>query len=40
MEDILAVLNYGDQRKVQFTSFRLQGPAQDWWLQKKGEYEM
>jgi hypothetical protein len=40
IEDIFAALHYGDQRKVQFASFRLQGPARDWWLQKKGEYEI
>jgi hypothetical protein len=39
IEDIFAALHYGDQRKVHFASFRLQGLAQDWWLRKKGEYE-
>jgi hypothetical protein len=24
---------------VQLASFRLQGPARDWWLRKKREYE-
>jgi hypothetical protein len=38
MEDIFAALNYGDQRKVQFAAFRLQGPTRDWWLRKKEEY--
>jgi hypothetical protein len=27
IEDIFTALHYGDQRKVQFASFRLQGPA-------------
>jgi hypothetical protein len=39
MENIFAVLNYEDLRKVQYATFRLLGPAQDWWLRKKEKYE-
>jgi hypothetical protein len=30
MEDIFVTLNYGDQRKFQFASFKLQGLARYW----------
>jgi hypothetical protein len=39
MEDMFAALNYANQRKVQFVTFRLRGPARDWWLRKKEAYE-
>jgi hypothetical protein len=30
MENIFAVLNYEDMRKVKFATFKQQGPARDW----------
>jgi hypothetical protein len=39
MKDIFVALSYEDQRKIQFATFRLRGPARDWWHQKKEVYE-
>jgi hypothetical protein len=39
MEDIFKTLQYSKEQKIKFATFRLRGPAQDWWQRIQADWE-